>query len=822
MIRQLMRFSLVPFLSSLGSGNLDLNPQKWLVAPSKKALRFCVACMIMFMAIGSSQAQTGKFSLSGYVKDESNGEVLINATITIQPTGIAVMTNSYGYYSVTLPAGKYTMIVSYSGFKTYQKEIDLNGNTKIDASLNVTAGKDMQEVVITGEKKLRRTNTVGMGIQQLSAAQIKKIPAFMGEPDVVKALLTLPGVTTVGEGAAGFNVRGGNVDENLIIMDEAPVYNSSHLLGFFSVFNPDAVKNVTMYKSAFPAEYGGRTSSVLDIRMKEGNNQKFAVNGGIGNVFSRLSVEGPLQKDRSSFIVAARRSYIDVLAKPFLNSEDRNSTMYFYDLTAKLNYQLNEKNTIYLSGYFGRDVFGFGNQVKFNWGNSTATMRWNHLFNRKLFLNTSVYYSKYNYSLKFNSDDEIPQGYDWTSDIQTYGVKPSLTWFASNKHTIKTGVNVIYYNFYPGKGVATSEGEKAEIALKRRYGSEMAAFLEDTWKLNSKWQIQAGVRLNQYAYLGKTSVYHFRDTTANVRKPLDREEVVTSKKPVTDWLFFEPRLSLRYEMKKNTFFKLGYSRSTQYIHLLSNTASPTPVDLYFPSTNNIKPSLTDQFSVGFVTLPNGWPVEISVETFYKKMDDLLDYIDNANLDLNQFVEADLLTGKGKSYGLELEVKKETGKWQGWVNYTLSRSLRKTDGISNNEWYLSRYDRTHVINSCVMYTLNDKWSFSGNFTYGSGTPTTFPDTRLDIQGMAIPYNSTNKRSEFRLPAFHRLDVSATMKGRQDKKFKTEWVFGIYNLYARQNAYSIYFRQNKDDPSKKEAVRLSIIGSLIPSVTWNFKF
>lgn len=788
----------------------------------RQLMRFSVVSFVLLLTLVSSlQAQSGKFTISGYIKDESNGEVLINATVTVQPSGIAVMTNSYGYFSITLPAGKYTMLITYSGFKTHHKEIEVKGNTKLDVALT-TAGKDMAEVVITGEKKLRRTNTVGMGIQQLSAGQIKKIPAFMGEPDVVKALLTLPGVTTVGEGAAGFNVRGGNVDENLIIMDEAPVYNSSHMLGFFSVFNPDAVKNVTLYKSAFPAEYGGRTSSVLDIRMKEGNNQKYAVTGGIGNIFSRIAVEGPLQKDRSSFIVAARRSYIDVLAKPFLSGDNSNSTMYFYDVTAKMNYELNEKNQLYLSGYFGRDVFGFGDQVNFKWGNTTGTVRWNHLFNRKLFLNTSVYYSKYNYSLKFQSNDEVQQGYDWISNIQTYGVKPSLTWYASNKHTIKTGVNVIYYDFYPGKGVASNDGSKNEIELKRRYGTETAAFFEDTWKMNSKLQLQAGVRLNRYAYLGNTTVYHFRDTTANISKPLDYAEDVSSKKPVSEWTFLEPRISFRYELKHNTFLKAGFTRATQYIHMLSNTASPTPVDLYFPSTNNIKPSLTDQYSVGFVTLPDGWPVEISVETFYKKMDDLLDYIDNANLNLNELVEGDLLTGKGKSYGVELEVKKETGKWQGWVNYTLSRSLRKTPGISNDDWYLSRYDRTHVINSCVMYTLNDKWQFSGNFTYGSGTPSTFPDSRLDIQGMAIPYNTTNKRNDYRLPAYHRLDVSATMKGRQGKKMKQEWVFGIYNVYARQNAYSIYFRQNKDEPEKKEAVRFSVIGSLIPSVNWNFKF
>jgi hypothetical protein len=822
MNQQLMRFLVVRFFNSSGTLD-DRQHQRPLKHPVsvKKLIRFCSLLVLLLAVHSALLAQSGKYTISGYIKDEASGEALINATVALQPVGVAVMTNAYGYYSITAPAGKYTLLITYSGYKTQQKEIELKGNVTIDVPLP-SANGNMQQVVVTGEKRLRRTNTVGMGIQQLSASQIKKIPAFMGEPDVVKAMLTLPGVTTVGEGSAGFNVRGGNVDENLIIMDEAPVYNSSHLLGFFSVFNPDAVKNVTMYKSAFPAEYGGRTSSVLDIRMKEGNNQKYSVNGGIGNVFSRVSVEGPLQKDKSSFVVAARRSYIDVLAKPFLKKEDRNSTMYFYDLTAKLNYELNEKNTIYLSGYFGRDVFGFGDQVKFKWGNTTGTFRWNHLFNPKLFLNTSVYYSKYNYSLAFSSDDDVQQGYDWVSDIQTYGVKPTLTWFASNKHQLKAGVNFIYYNFYPGKGVASSEGDKTELTLYRRYGSEAAAFLEDTWKIDSKLQLQAGIRLTQYAYLGNTHVYYFRDTAANVRKPLDHVDDVTSKKPVETWNFFEPRVSLRYELKKNTFFKAGYSRTTQYIHLLSNSASPTPVDLYFPSTNNIKPSMTDQYSVGFVTQPEGLPLEISVETFYKKMNDLLDYIDNANLDLNQLVEADLLTGKGKSYGAELEVKKETGKWQGWVNYTWSRSWRKTPGISNDNWYLSRYDRTHVINACVMHHFNDKWEFSGNFTYGSGTPSTFPNSRLDIQGMAIPYNTTNERNGFRLPAYHRLDVSATMKGRQGKKMKQEWVFGIYNLYARQNAYSIYFRPDKDDPSKKEAVRLSIIGSLIPSVTWNFKF
>ncbi|NII24426.1 TonB-dependent receptor [Pseudoflavitalea sp. X16] len=786
----------------------------------RSTIRFLSLFLTLLTFHEAVLAQTGKpLTVSGYVRDAASGEVLINATINVSPTGATVQSNAYGYFSITLPAGKYTINVSYTGYSLYKTEIDLTASKTLEVTMQ-TAAAEMDQVVVTGEKRLRRTNTVALGIQQMSMAQIKKIPAFMGEPDVVKALLTLPGITSVGEGAAGFNVRGGNVDENLIIMDEAPVYNSSHLLGFFSVFNPDAVKNVTLYKSAFPAEYGGRTSSVLDIRMKEGNNQKLSVNGGISTIFSRISIEGPIQKDKSSFIVAARRSYIDVLAKPFLEGDNK---LYFYDVTAKANLEINDKNTIYLSGYFGRDVFGFGGDAGFEWGNTAGTFRWNHLFTPRLFLNTSVYYSKYDYKLFFsNADNELSERYDWKSDIQTYGVKPSLTWFINNKHQLKTGVNVVYYNFYPGQGIAFSEGIKNDITLKKRYGSEMAAWAEDTWKLSPKWQIQGGVRFNRYSYLGNTTLYHFRDTTANVRKPLDREEVVTSKKPVISWNFFEPRLSVRYELKKNTFLKAGYARSSQYLHLLSNTASPTPVDLYFPSTNNIKPSVTDQVSVGVVTIPESLPLEFSAEVFYKKMDDVLDYIDNANLELNQLVEGDLLTGKGRAMGLELEVKKETGKWQGWVNYTLSKSERKTPGISKNEWYLSRYDRTHVVNAMVSYSHNKKWDFSATFNLGSGTPATFPDVRMDIQGMPVPYNSTEKRNNYRLPAYHRLDLAATMKGRQGKKFKQEWVFGIYNVYARQNAYTVYFRQNEDEPQKKEAVKLAIIGSIMPAITWNFKF
>ncbi|HTL09688.1 MAG TPA: TonB-dependent receptor, partial [Chitinophagaceae bacterium] len=531
-----------------------------------QAGRLLFFCMAFLLAFADAHAQKKLYTISGYVRDTANGEALINATIILSPGNAVVQSNAYGFYSISVSPGQYMLTASYAGYGNFEKNIDLQESQTVNVRMQ-TARASLEEVTVTGERRLKRTNTVALGIQQLSAAQIKKIPAFMGEPDIVKALLTLPGITNAGEGASGFNVRGGNVDENLILLDEAPVYNSSHLLGFFSVFNPDAVKNVTLYKSAFPAEYGGRTSSVLDIRMKEGDNQKLAVNGGIGNIFSRIAVEGPLQKNKSSFIVAARRSYIDVLAKPFLKGDN---SLYFYDITAKGNVQLNANNTLYLSGYLGRDVLGFNNQANFKWGNSTGTLRWNHLFTRKLFLNTSLYYSKYDYRLKFKSTDAgSNQQYDWVSNIQTTGLKSSLTWYVNSRHQLKAGINLAYYNFYPGKGLLTSNGEANEISLVRRYGAETALYAEDTWKITHALTLQAGLRFTQYNYLGNTTVYYFRDTTQNTSKPLDYASNVKDRSPVTTYNYLEPRISLRYELKKNTFLKAGFSRSTQFLHLLS-------------------------------------------------------------------------------------------------------------------------------------------------------------------------------------------------------------------------------------------------------------
>ncbi len=779
---------------------------------------FCTVVLMFFT--GALVAQEGKLVLSGYVRDQKNGEVLINATVFIEQSMQVVPTNNYGYYSLSVPRGKVVLVVSYTGYQTFRKEIELTENLAYNVLLT-PADDSLEEVIVMGEKRITRANTVALGVQQLSAAQIKKLPAFMGEPDILKAILTMPGVTSVGEGSSGFNVRGGDVDANLIILDESPVFNSSHLMGFFSIFNPDAVKNVTLYKGAFPAEYGGRTSSVLDIRMKEGNDQRFEVNGGIGTIFSRVSVEGPLQKDRSSFIVAGRRSYIDILAKPFLNKEDRNNQFYFYDLTAKVNYAFNDRSTIYLSGYFGKDVFGIGTEAQFAWGNATGTLRWNYLFTPKLFLNTTVTYSNYDYKLAFSTPDGVSESYKWTSNIKTVGIKPTLTWYKNAQHELKGGLNVLSYNFQPGTGIMSTSNDKSEVVMSNRYGLEAAAFAEDTWKVNDRLTIQAGVRLTHYQYLTRSIVYHFRDTTPNIRKPLDREEAVQGKHKAADWWYLEPRLSVKYELPSAMLLKAGYARSSQYIHLLSNTASPTPVDLYFPSTNNIRPSYNDVYSAGVVKTTEN-KIELSAEAFYKQMYQMLDFIDAAELQLNELVEADLLDGDGKAYGVELEARKDRGKWQGWINYTWSKSWRRTEGISNGDWYQSRFDRPHVANIAVTRELSKRVSASAAFNYGSGIPATFPNAMMEIQGISVPYNTTGQRNSFRIPDYHRLDLSVTIKNKQDKKLKSEWVIGAYNVYARRNAYTIFFRQNEDNPSIREAAQLSILGTIIPSVTWNFKF
>lgn len=791
----------------------------------KTRLLMLLGVCLLLMQTRHACAQQ-KYTVSGYVKDQQNGESLIGISVSKAGTSLGTVTNEYGFFSLTLPAGDHEIQFSYIGYAPIKMNVSLKSNKNLDIKLEKSSSQ-LSTVTVTGNKQEKAVNTLTTSLNRLDIAQMKKMPTFMGEVDVLRSIQTLPGVATVGEGANGFNVRGGAADENLILLDEAPVYNSTHMMGFFSVFNPDAVKSINLLKGGFPAEYGGRTSSVLDIRMKDGNNQKYNVNGGISNVFSRLSVEGPIKKDESSFILAARRSYIDVLMKPFLKGDMKDTKLNFYDLTGKVNFKLNKNNNLFASGYLGRDVFGFGTQINMNWGNKTATVRWNHVFTNRTFLNLTTFYSNYDYSLKFNNESEKgageeTQSYSWKSNIINYGVKPAFTFYVNAHNSLHFGLQGIYYTFKPGTGTGVEGDETAVKELTQQHGLEAAAYLDHEWKPSSRFGIQYGIRFSGYQYLGKGTVYYYNDTTPGIRRTLVGTKEYGANELIKAYNYLEPRMTARYAVTDNHALKASYARTTQYMHQLSNTASPTPLDIWTPSTNNIQPQVADQYTVGYVYDAPSGVYEISAEAFYKKMEHQLDYIDNANLELNQQIEADLLQSHSRSYGLEVMAKKELGRTTGWVSYTLSRSERQTIGISKDEWFLNRYDRTHNLNLVVTHEISKRTSLSANWVYASGTPATFADSRLEFQDWDIPYNSTDKRNNYRLPSFHRLDMSLTLKGKQLRRWKGEWVFSLYNVYGRRNAYTVYFRQNEDDPSKKEAVRLSIIGSIIPGITYNFIF
>ena len=771
-----------------------------------------------------SHIYSQNFSVSGYVKDASNGESLIGATVFFKGSANATSTNVYGFYSISMKSGKTTLYVSYLGYKTFEKEIDLNSNLTLDIELAEDEKTTLSEVTISSEKENQNVKSMEMSTVKLDIKQINKIPALLGEVDIVRSIQLLPGVTTVGEGSSGFNVRGGNIDGNLILLDEAPVFNSSHLFGFFSVFNPDAVKDVKLYKGGIPAQYGGRISSLLDIRMKEGNNKKLEGSGGIGTIFSRFSIEAPIVKDKASFILAGRRSYIDVLARPIINSklpDLKDAKFYFYDLTGKLNWRINKKNQVFLSGYFGQDVFGAG--FRFDWGNATATARWNHIFGEKLFLNSTFYYSKYNYFIGFKNDFNSTR-FDWGSNIINYSVKPEFIYYLNAKNTIHFGGQTTWYNFQPGEATVTSAtGEKTKIGLDNKNGLESAFYIDNEQKINDRLSIQYGIRYSMFNYIADTAFYYF-DTIPNSRKRLKEKKSFSENKAISAYGNFEPRFSFKLSLTDESSIKASYNRMSQYLHLVSNTAASTPLDIWTPVTNNILPQLADQVALGYFRNFKENMFETSIEVYYKSMQNQLDYIDNADLLLNEELEADLIQGKGRAYGMELFLKKNKGKLTGWISYTLSRTERLIPGLSKNEWYFARYDRPHNLSITANFELSKKWSFGGNFILQSGIPATFPNVKFEVQGYTVSDNTTEKRNSFRNTAYHRLDLSATYTPTKNEKrrWKGSWVFSVYNVYNRQNAFSIFFRPNKDNPSQTEAIRYSIVGTIIPAITYNFNF
>jgi len=790
-------------------------------------MRYQIIYILLLITVSFGAYSQQKVTLSGTVTMKTNTETVIGASIFIPEAKVSAITNSYGFYSVTLPKGEYTIVISCIGFENIEEHIFLTENLRKDFSMPEKS-KTLNEVVIRSNSSASNIRKPEMSVNKLSISTIRKMPAVMGEVDILKAILQLPGVSNAQEGATGFNVRGGSVDGNLILLDEAVVYNTSHLFGFFSVFNADVIKDLKLYKGGIPANFGGRTSSVLDIYQKEGNNQEYHVTGGIGAISSRLLAEGPIVKGKSSFVVAGRTSY----AQLFMKLADNPNSVSFYDLNAKLNYNINDNNRIFLSGYFGKDKMDFSNFFSNTYGNSFFNLRWNHIFSEKLFSNASIIYSKYDYGLKIKY-----VGIDWVSDIRNYNLKYNFNHRVSDKLVLNYGLNSIYYQFNPG--TIKPMDEKSPInadQLEKKYAWENALYISAEQKLTDKISVNYGLRYSNFLRLGEQNVNNYANNQAVVFNPtlqIYEEGTPTSvtyygkNKKITGFGNLEPRLAVSYSINDDQSIKASYNRMSQYIHLISNTASVSPLDIWAPSDQYLKPEILDQVALGYFRNFSNGKYSLETETFYKKIKNKADYIDGAELIAQKAIEQVLLNGEGRAYGLEVMLKKNTGKLTGWLSYTLSRAEQRTPGrnaeepgINNGEWYRANYDKTHNFSLTAAYQRTKKWSFGGIFTYQTGKAATFPIGKYQYQGITIGnYGVRNANS---LPAYHHLDLSATYTPKPDskKRWKGEWVFSIYNVYNRGNAASIMFEQNRET-GLSEAKRISIFG-IIPGVTYNFKF
>ena len=782
---------------------------------------------VFLLLIFSTVFAQEKFTLSGTIADDSSNETLIGASVYIKELQKAITTNEYGFYSISLPAGTYTVQISYVSFVTKEETIVLKSNVRKNVNLS-TNSEELQEVVISDNRKRAEIRRPEMSVNRMTAEEIKKMPVVMGEVDVLKSILQLPGVTNAGEGSSGFNVRGGSADQNLILLDEATIFNSSHLFGFFSVFNADAIKDMKLYKGGIPARYGGRLSSVLDIYQKEGNKKEYHMTGGIGAISSRILAEGPIVKDRGSFLIGGRASY----AHLFLKLADNDNSAYFYDLNTKLSYKLNDNNNLYLSGYFGRDLFDISNSFTNVYGNAVLNLRWNHLFNDRLFSNMSMIYSDYYYGLELGFI-----GLKWDSGIKNYNFKYDLKHYLTDKFKLNYGVNAIYYDFNPG--TVSPSGKDSAInrdQLEKKYAFEPALYIDAEHELTDNLTVSYGLRYSMFYRLGEQNM----NTYANNQPVAFDDELkiyekatptgsqhYSSGKTIADFNNLEPRVGLAYKLDDSQSVKASYNRMAQYLHLITNTSSPTPLDVWAPSDNFIKPELLDQVALGYFKNFKDDSYTLEVETFYKKVKNKIDYIDGADLIANKAIEQVVLNGRARSYGLEVLFRKNSGKLTGWVSYTLSRTEQQTPGrapgetgINNGNWYRAGYDKLHNLSVTGAYQYTDKWSFGAIFAIQSGQPATFPEGYYQYGDVNVPVYGD--RNGDRLPMYHHLDVSATYTPKPEKKkgWQGEWVFSIYNLYNRQNTASMTFRQN-DKTGVNEASRLSIFG-MIPSVTYNFKF
>lgn len=797
----------------------------------EKLKRIIKSKLVIFLFLFScfyTSAQE-KYTLSGTISDSNSNETLIGVTVFIPELKTGVLTNEYGFYSITLPKGKYSIRINYSDYQNLDEVLELNQNLKINYKL-IPKENVLREVIVTSSKNITDIRKPEMSVNKLSISTIKKMPVVLGEVDILKSILLLPGVTNAGEGASGFNVRGGGADQNLILLDEAMIFNSSHVFGFFSVFNPDAIKDLKLYKGGIPARYGGRASSVLDIYQKDGSSKGFHANGGIGLISSRLLLEGPIVKDKGSFLIGGRSSYAHLFLK--LSEDQKDNAAYFYDLNTKLSYKINPNNNIFLSGYFGRDVFSLANSFTNIYGNSTLNLRWNHLFSDKLFSNLSLIYSDYYYGLDLDF-----VGFKWDSGIKNYNIKYDLKNYISDKFKLNYGINAIYYDFNPGIIRPSDPNSGINFAqLDKKYAFEPAAYLDAEQEISDKIAISYGLRYSLFYRLGnsKINIYENNNPVLFNSKMQIYEKATPigvqnyrKNETITNFGNLEPRFSLAYQVNDSQSIKTSYNRMVQYLQLVSNTASPTPLDVWTPSDSFIKPQIADQVAVGYFTNFSENKYSLEIESYYKKIQNRIDYIDGADLIANNALEQVILNGRMRAYGLEIMLKKNEGKFNGWISYTLSRSEQQTPGrtiletgINNGEWYKSAFDKTHNLAITSAYELNKKWSFGANFALQSGQPVTFPNGQYQYLGITVP--SYGLRNENRLPAYHHLDISATLSPSKNssRSTKSEWVFSIYNLYNRKNAAAINFRQNSDT-GNNEAIKTSIFG-IVPAVSYNFKF
>ena len=751
--------------------------------------------------------------ISGTVKDAKTGEQLIGATIYVKELKTGTVSNVYGFYSLSLNSGNYTLIYSFLGYESIEKTINLKTNYTINIELSPVQ-QSLKEVEIIEKRNNENVIKNEMSVVRLSSKAIKLIPAFMGEVDIIKAMLLLPGVQTTSEGASGFSVRGGSPDQNLILLDEATVYNASHLLGFFSVFNNDAIKDVKIYKGDIPMNYGGRLSSVLDVRMNDGNLKQFSATGGIGNISSRLTLETPIFKDKTSLLLSGRRTYFDLFLPLSSDKNVRNNTLYFYDFNAKLSHQINENNRIYISGYFGRDVF-YNNYSKLTSGNQTFTTRWNHLFSKKLFSNFMFVYSKYDYYL--GTPEGEAYSFDWRSQMKDFGIKSDMTLYANPKNTIKFGISSIYHIFKPGYAKGTgSQSFFNEFIVPENYALENGIYLGNDEKISEKLTIKYGLRFSSFHNIGNATIYRYNSNFESI-------DSVTYKKGelFNSYTGFEPRLGISYILNEKSSVKASYSRTYQYNQLAQNSTSGTPLDVWFPASPNVKPQLSDQFAIGYFRNLFDNFLETSVELYYKTMKNSIDFKDHAELLLNEKLEGELRFGETESKGLELLIKIPEGKFNGWISYTLSKTDRSFPDINNGNTFPAYYDKPHNLALVCNYEISSRTTISANWVYYSGSPVTFPTGRAEIGGKIVPIYSD--RNAYRMPDYHRLDLSLVIKGKPkpNKRWTHEWNFSVYNAYGRKNTWAINFVQDKENPEVTYAQKTYLF-SIIPAITYNFKF